>query len=73
MEREYQQEVQIDVNSLNESQQAVWKRFSTMVREVLTIVEAAVPPESRQYKAIKKMLNEKMYNARNDLTDFFKD
>lgn len=68
-----QKERELDYNLLTESQKFIAQRFSTMVREVLTVVEAAVPPEGRQFKAVRTMLNDRMYEARNDFIDFFKD
>ena len=47
------------------------KRISTMIREVLTAVETAIPSDSRQYKALRTMLNDKMYSCRNDLFEYF--
>ena len=42
-----------------------------MVREVLTIVEASLNPEGRQYKAVRRMLNEKLYGGRQDFLEYF--
>jgi hypothetical protein len=47
------------------------RRHSTMIREVLTVVEAAIPPEGKQFRAVKRMLNDAMYDARNDYFAYF--
>jgi len=62
----------ITLDDLTEDQIFICKRWATMVREVLTVMEVALPDGSqRKMKSIKDLLNEKMYSARDDFIDHF--
>jgi len=61
----------IRVEDLTDEQKFICERFSSIVREVLTIVEASLNPEGRQYKAVRRMLNEKLYGGRQDFLEYF--
>ena len=62
----------IRIEDLTEDQKFICERFSSMVREVLTVVEGShTNPDGRQYKAIRKMLNEKLYGGRQDFLEYF--
>tara|TARA_Y100000310_G_scaffold243152_1_gene247580 strand:+ start:3533 stop:3739 length:207 start_codon:yes stop_codon:yes gene_type:complete len=58
--------IDIDLDSITPQQDFVMQRMATMVREVLTVVEAAVP-EGQQYTSMRRLLNAAMYNSRNDI------
>ena len=59
-------------SDLTDEQLYIAKRFSTMIREVLTAVETAMPSDSKQNRALRSILNDKMYGARNDMFEYFK-
>ena len=61
----------IRLEDLTDEQKFICERFSSIVREVLTIVEASISPEGRQYRAVRRMINEKIYGARQDFLEYF--
>ena len=61
----------IRLEDLTDEQKFICERFSSIVREVLTIVEASISPEGRQYRAVTRMINEKIYGARQDFLEYF--
>ena len=63
-------ELGIDLDQVTPEQEFIMKRFAKMVGDVLTVAEASIP-QGRQFNSVKKILNEKMYNARNDLLRHF--
>ena len=61
----------IRLEDLTDEQKFICERFSSIVREILTIVEASISPEGRQYRAVRRMINEKIYGARQDFLEYF--
>lgn len=54
------------VEEVTDEQIYICWRMSRMMREVLTIMETAIP-DGRQQKSLKRLLNNAMYGARNDM------
>ena len=46
-------------------------KWSNMVNRILSVVEMALPEESKQYKSVKKNLNTHIYNARNNVINTY--
>ena len=44
-------------------------KWSNMVNRILSIIEMALPEDSKQYKSVKKNLNLSIYDARNAVLD----
>ena len=61
---------EFDISQVNVEQEFIMKKFASLVREVLTVVEAAIPP-GQQYNSTKKLLQSAIYDSRNDFLSFF--
>ena len=71
-EQEQETSRKLNLDDLDDEQIFIVKRFSRMVREVLTQVEIAIP-EGRQLHSIKRLLNDSMYDTRDELIRYFSD
>ncbi len=58
------------INNANEEQLMVMEKWSRLVGKVLSNIEIALP-EGRQYTILKRLLNDIIYGARNNLLFFF--
>ena len=71
-EQEQETSRKLNLDDLDDEQIFIVKRFSRMVREVLTQVEIAIP-EGRQLHSIKRLLNDSMYDTRDEFIRYFSD
>ena len=67
----------LNEDDLTEDEKFVMRRFSSMVRDVLALVEIAIPPklldgtESKQYKQLRRLSQNAMYECRNEFLERF--
>ena len=63
----------LTVDDLTPEQEYIMRRFSQTVRETLTAVEVLISGEDTRYRAVRKQINNALYDTRNDLLLYFTD
>ena len=58
----------MDINKVSQTQEYIMARHSRMVGRVLDLVEASLP-EGNQCEKLKKLLQQPLYDFRNEMND----
>jgi len=62
---------QVTLSDIDEDQAYIMQRFSRTVREVLTTVEGVIPDTDSRFRAIRRQINQSLYDTRNDMLVYF--